>query len=85
MPFEIAKVCLSSVIIPFNCCRMKIQEVGATPALSPSTGQYRVSHGSQGEFTSCKVKCSLPHCNFLSSFSFMWKGMIEGVKKSLDI
>ena len=64
---------------------MKILEVRVTPALSPFTWPCEVSHGSQEEFTSCKVKRSLPHCNFWSSFSFMWKGMIEGGKKLFDI
>lgn len=85
MPFWFGKIYLSSVIIPFNCYRIKIQEVCVIPALSLSTCQCKVSYGSQEEFTSCKVKCHLPHCNFLSSFSFMWKGMIEGEKKSFDI
>ena len=85
MPFWFGKIFLSSVIIPCNCYRIKIQEVCVTPALSLSTCQCKVSYGSQEGFTSCKVKCHLPHCNFLSSLSFMWEGMIEGEKKLFDI
>lgn len=83
MPFQIAKVCLSSIRIPLNGCRTKFQEVCVTLACLLPPG--KVSCGSQAEFTSCKVKCSLPHCNFLSCFSFMWKGMIEEEKKLFDI
>lgn len=84
MPFGMSTVCLSSIIIPSDCCRTEIQEVCVTPACLLPPGSVG-SHGSQEEFTSCKVKCSLPHYNFLSFFSFSWKGMIEGENELFDI
>lgn len=83
MPFWFGKIYLSSVIIPFNCYRIKIQEVCVTPALSLSTCQYKVSYGSQEGFTSCKVKCHLPHCNFLSSFPSCGKEWLRGKRNHL--